>query len=260
VSFCDLLSRLCRNGVTAAALLLAGCAVNGDFGRVRASLVRDDIHDWMGPAAAASIGKPASAYQLTDDERLLRDLAYPLIEPPYDRQQWYSVLNEYGAGHTQQPDRTYIDPVGYGKWLLDEPYRSATGRYGQLIEDIRNDVVRIEPFCTTALRVADMDRKRHKSLAHVAALTADERKNALRRMRENALIIRWVQQSLKARAASFRYALERLVIATPSPMAVEAERTLNQLHQHIAVNCASAPVQAARVPAQTIAPAPEVSK
>ncbi len=27
---------------------------------------------------------------------MLRDLAYPLIEPPYERQRWYSVLNEYG--------------------------------------------------------------------------------------------------------------------------------------------------------------------
>jgi hypothetical protein len=257
VSGCGLPTRL--YGVAAAVLLLAGCAPNGDFGRVRASLVRDDIHDWMGPAATASIGKPASAYQLTDDERLLRDLAYPLVEPPYDRQQWLSVLNEYGAGRTQQPYRAQIDPIGYGKWLLDEHYRSATGRYEQLIEDIRNDVVRIEPFCTCAVRVADMDRKRHKSLAYVAALTEDERKNALRRMRENGLIIRWVQTSLKQRAASFRYALERVVIATPSPIAVEAERALAQLNQRIAANCAPAQIspQAAAIPA----PAPaEVSK
>ena len=27
------------------ALLLAGCGVNGDFGEVNPSLVRDDIHD-----------------------------------------------------------------------------------------------------------------------------------------------------------------------------------------------------------------------
>jgi hypothetical protein len=251
--------RFCRNGMAAAALLLAACAPNGDFGRVRASLVTDDVHAWMGPAATASVGKPPSAFQLTEDELLLRDLAYPLIEPQYDRQQWYSVLNEYGAGLTQQPYRSPIDPNGYATWLVaQEVFRSSAGVYGKLIEDIRNDITRIDPFCTVAARVADMDGKRHASLAHVTALTEYERKNALRRMRENGLIIDWVRWSLKQRAVSFRTALERMVIAIPSPTAVEAERALTQLRQLIALNCAM-PVAVA-VPGQAAGPAPPVSK
>jgi len=229
-------------------LLLAGCGVNGDFGRVRPSLVSDDIHAWVGPAATGSIGLPASAYALTDDERLLRDLAFPLIQPPYDRQRWYSVLSEYGAGLTQQPDDANFDLTAYGRWLGEQYHRSATGRYAQLVEDIRNDIVRIEPFCTTSARVADMDRKRHKSMAYVVALSEDERINAVQRMRENASVIRWVQRSLRQRADSFRFTLERLVIATPSPDAVEAERSLTQLRQRISANCAGlAPQIPARV-------------
>jgi hypothetical protein len=251
--------RFCRNGMAAAALLLAACAPNGDFGRVRASLVTDDVHAWMGPAATASIGKPPSAFQLTEDELLLRDLAYPLIEPQYDRQQWYSVLNEYGAGLTQQPYRSPIDPNGYATWLVaQEVFRSSAGVYGKLIEDIRNDITRIDPFCTVAARVADMDGKRHASLAHVTALTEYERKNALRRMRENGLIIDWVRWSLRQRAVSFRTALERVVIAIPSPTAVEAERALTQLRQLIALNCAMP--AAVAVSGQATGPAPAVSK
>ena len=45
----------------------------------------------------ASIGGTVFEFPLTDEERQLRDLAYPLIEPPYDRQRWYSVLGEYGV-------------------------------------------------------------------------------------------------------------------------------------------------------------------
>ena len=254
------LDRLCRNGTAAAALLLAGCANNGDFGRVRPSLVTDDVHAWMGPAATASIGKPPSAFQLTEDELLLRDLAYPLIEPPYDRQQWYSVLNEYGAGLTQQPLRTPIDPNGYATWLVaQEGFRSSAGVYGKLIEDIRNDSTRIEPFCTIAARVADMDRKRHAAMGYVTALNEYERKNALRRMRENGLIIDWVRWSLKQRAVSFRTALERVVIAIPSPTAVDAERALTQLNQLIAMNCAL-PAAAAAAVEKAGAPAGAVSK
>jgi hypothetical protein len=73
--------------------LLTGCGTYGDFGRVRPSLVNDDIHAWIGPAAAPG---PATnlawRHQLTDEERMLRDLAYPLIEPAYDRQRSYEPI------------------------------------------------------------------------------------------------------------------------------------------------------------------------
>jgi hypothetical protein len=85
--------------------ILVGCP-NADFGRVRSSLVTDDIHNWVGRDAARDAGAPISLFPLTDDERLLRDLAYPLIEPPYDRQRWYSVLGEWGV------TRVFIRPGG----------------------------------------------------------------------------------------------------------------------------------------------------
>src|SRR5215211_7316817 len=92
------LQRSARRGASFLSLgiLLFTCAcinTNTDFGQVRPSLVRDDIHDWVGPAAT---GSSPSVFQPTDDERQLRDLAYPLVEPPYDRQRWYSVLSEHG--------------------------------------------------------------------------------------------------------------------------------------------------------------------
>jgi hypothetical protein len=215
--------------------LLGGCA-NGDFGRLRPSLVHDDIHAWMGPATASAYGVPASPHALTDGERKLRDLAYPLIEPPYDRNKWYSVLGEYGFLRALPSSGWDFDRTTYGERLLSTPYRSATTRYAQLIEDIRNDVTRIGPFFATARRVLDLDRKREKSLAFVSALTESERANALSRVGENALIVDWVCRSLTQRAASYRFALERLVIATPSPMAVDAERALTLMQRRIAEN------------------------
>jgi hypothetical protein len=53
-------------------------------------------------------------------------------------------------------------------------------------------------------------------------------------MRENEGIMRWVQGSLHERVASYQLALERMVIAAPAPMAVEAERSLTLLRQRIA--------------------------
>lgn len=212
--------------------LLAGCTANGDFGEVRPTLVRDDIHDWLSYDAIA--GRPTwpSRFELTDDERALRDLAYPLIEPPYDRQQWYSIAGEYGVIGADH--RTGFDRAAYVNHLLSERFRSPTARYEKLIDDIRNDTTRLPQFFETAGRVIDIDQKRRRSLAYVSALSEGERKNALRRIQENALILAMVRTSLLQRASSYRYALERLVIMTPSPLAVEGERTLNRLQAEIA--------------------------
>jgi hypothetical protein len=218
--------------VVAAALAfssLSGCGAKGDFGRVRPSLVRDDIHAWMGPVATGKKGDASSGHQLTDEERQLRDLAYPLIEPPYARNRWTSVLAEYGFS----PPPAHIDRMAYASNLIQTPYRSQTARYSKLMEDIRNDVTRLDPFFSIAHYVTDMDRKREKSMAYVSDLGAEEYAHTVNRMRENAGIIRWVQASLQERAAAYQFALERLVIAAPSPVAVEAERSLTLLRHRI---------------------------
>jgi hypothetical protein len=232
----------CRVAAGAIFAMLASCGANGDFGRVRPSLVPDYIHDWLGRDAALNSGKLPSEYNLTEDERLLRDLAYPLIEPPYDRQRWFSVLSEFGITQTFKDDwwffdrDVYVDRLMGGRFFHGPYYRSTAGRYSQLIDDIRNDVVRIDPFFEAARRVVDLDHKRQQSLTYVTRLTPFERANALNRVKENVLVVGWTQCSLDARAAVFRYALERLVIAEPARVAVEAERALTLLQIRITQN------------------------
>ena len=203
----------------------------GDFGRVHPARTNDDIHAWLGPAAARPVAEPPSRHQLTDHERRLRDLAFPLIDPPYNRNHWDSVLNEYGLLGRPYP---YPERGTYASRLFQTAYRSQTARYNRLMEDIRNDVTRLDPFFSTARTVADLDRKRGKALAYVSNLSRDEHANTVQRMRENEAIVLWVQGSLHERVESYRIALERLVIAAPSPIAVEAERQLTLLRQRIA--------------------------
>jgi hypothetical protein len=216
-------------------LLLGGC-LNGDFGRVRPSLVSDDTHNWVGRQAAHDYaGRQPSNLPLTDDERQLRDLAFPLIEAPFDRGRWDSALLEWGITRSSKEiNWPPYDRTVYGKRLLARAYRSPAGRYAQLIDDVRNDTVRIAPFVAVARRVLDMDGKRQKSMAYVSHLSAGEYEKAQRRMTENTMVVAWVQNSLRERADAYQYALERCVIATPFPAAVEAERSLNELRQQIA--------------------------
>jgi hypothetical protein len=224
----------------------ASSGAGGDFGRPHRFFVFefDGIHDWIGPEAAARFGQPASTYPLTESERQLRDLAYPLIEPPYDRNKWYSILGEYGITRVFLPSWWGFDRTAYAARLFGRPVRSADARYARLNDDIRNDVERIGPFFAAAGQVLDLDRKREQSMTYIPDLSPAERANALCRVNENKLIVAWVYRSLTERAASYRFALERLVVATPSPLAAGADRSLTLLQARIAEMRPQAPVLA----------------
>ena len=207
---------------------LAGCS-GGDFGRTRADMRSDDMHSWLGLEATGSLGLKSSQFQLTDEERQLRDLAYPMIEPPLSRPAWKSVFGDYKALPSPWHQKIVFDRTMYGRTLIDEPHRSHSSRYAQLIEDVRNDITRFEPFFGCAIRVIDLDRKREASMARVSALSPQEKADAVARMQENALIVQWVQQGLEQRVSSYRWALERLVIQAPDGMAADADRLIGEL-------------------------------
>ncbi len=212
----------------AAACLSGGCVLNGDFGRIRPEIVGDNMHDWVGRDAAVAVGGPVSEFRTTDQERELRDRAYALIEPPYNRGRWDSVFREYGLTNDPVHPRPF-DRTEY-LYKLHKVYRhSEASAYAQIVTDTRNDVDRLQPFFAVAARVTDMDRRRALSLQHVSDLNIRERSNAIARNKENTLIVAWVCQALKDRVASYRYALERLVVAVPASEAAEADRGVTLL-------------------------------
>ncbi len=179
---------------------------------------------------------------MTDDERTLRDLAFPLIEPSYDRQRWDAVVYEYGTKRSFQRELWAFNVAAYYEHLQGAFHRSTAARYNQLMDDIRNDIVRIEPFFETGRRVIDLDRRRQAAMQRISDLTPPERLNAEARIGENSLTVAWVQHSLTQRCASYRFALEHLVVAEPESEAADVDRTLRQLQQQIAaINLVAAP-------------------
>jgi hypothetical protein len=236
----------------ALALLLAGMTLGacsgGDFGRTRQDVLNDDMHRWLGGEATSKIGLRPSQFQLTDNERQLRDLAYPLIEPPHSRPAWRSVFGDYKPLPLPWQQEVVFDRTAYGRALIDEPHRSHSSRYSNLIDDVRDDITRFEPFFASAIKVLDLDRKRNDSLAHVSQLSPRERDDAIARMRENTLIVQWVQQCLERRVSSYRWALERLAIQAPDGMAADADRLIGEL----AAQTANPPVAVAPVIGQPL--------
>ncbi len=243
-----------------ALLALPGCSSIGDFGRLQQPLVSDDIHAWVGQEAAAHAGAAVSLNNLTDDERELRDLAFPLIEASYDRQRWDAVVYEYGVKRSFRRELWAFDTAAYYAHLMGEFHRSSTARYNKLIDDMRDDIDRIQPFFITARRVVDLDQRREKSMQLVADLNSAERIGALARVGENSLTIAWVHHSLTERCASYRFALEHLTVAEPEPVAAEADRILTELQQQIAANQLVAAPQFAALPMATAVRVATVTK
>lgn len=217
---------------------LCGCS-GGDFGRTRADMRNDDMHAWIGVEATASVGLRPSQYQLTENERLLRDLAYPLIEPPHSRPAWKSVFGDYRPMPAPWRQTPLFDRTAYGRLLIDEPHRAHDSRYAQLIEDVRNDLTRFDPFYFTAAKVIELDKKRNAALQFVSELSPRERADAIARMEENALVVQWVEQCLQRRVSSYRWALERLVLQAPDNIAADADRLIGELEVR-AINAAVA--------------------
>jgi len=135
------------------------------------------------------------------------------------------VLREYGFYN----DPLKPHPFNRTEYLekLHHVYRrSEASAYAQIVTDARNDVDRLQPFFAVAARVTDMDRRRKQALVHVSNLDPREHGNAIARNKENAAVIAWVCVALKERIMSYRYALERLVIAVPAASAADADSAI----------------------------------
>jgi hypothetical protein len=239
--------------ITIAALAPAR-ADEGDFGRPRSSLLDGLIPPqfWKGPVTGYS------SYPLTDAENELRDRAYTLIRPSEPRVEFDVVIARYRIAQVFPPTAANFDPTAYGRNVLWMPGRSEASQYNQLIDDMTADGQLIPPFIALACFIADLDGKRARSLDYVGALTEDQRENALGRIIENRGVTLWVRDALHQRVASYRYALERFVIAVPSPRAIEAERTLKRFET--VVLAADAPLTRCTGGAIAAVPMPIVTK
>ncbi len=241
-----------------AALLLAagGCAAPvGDFGRPRANVLNDNVLPLVGDTAAWIRGEPVSAAPFTDEERQLRDMAYAILMPPDDRQGWERQLAEWRRTRILPESRTHPWPPNYADVLLREKYRSSTARYAKLIADVRADSTRPGPFFNIAARVAEMDAVREKAIAQMWHVSPEEREHASIRIEENRMIVDWVQRRFGERLAGYQLALDRLVVATPAPAAIEAERAIAVLAARIA-EYQPVPVAVAAVEPPVFAPPP----
>jgi hypothetical protein len=94
-----------------------------------------------------------------------------------------------------------------------------------------------------------MDTVRERGLAGIGRITPQEREIAMARIAENRMLIGWVYRRLGERVQGYRFALERLLVKTPAPAAVDAERALRAYEERLAkIPVLIAPAQQAEGP------------
>lgn len=222
----------------ACALLGGGpelAAESGDFGRPRESVFVDEFLPWLKDGFDGLTGQRVATAPYTDDERTLRDLAYAILLPP--EAEGPSRLTLAGIDFVELWNRWVVAPQpfdvrSYSEYLISTPYRSSTARYARLIDDIRADIGRVPPFFSMANRVVAADAIRARSFQFIS-LTREKLDLARARIAENRGFIDRVYDRFRERIAGYRYALEALMVLTPSPNAVEAERALFVLEDRL---------------------------
>jgi hypothetical protein len=234
---------LCGARFIACALILfvatPGFAADGDLGRADTNfwdgLLPKQLY--LGPVAPLSFppaDMPHSLYPLTDDEASLREQSFSILQPPQHREVWKTLMASWVQATAFPLDILRADPYAYANVLIGMPFASEAGRYSRLIDDVGSDYLLLGPFMTTACRVVDMDARRAQSLTHVQAFTEYEINSALARNVENGTLIEGAELTLNDRVWSYRYAVNRLVIAVPSRLAVQAERAVERYAVQVA--------------------------
>jgi hypothetical protein len=217
-------------------LLAGGCASPmGDFERPGTSYMNDEVFPRVGAYNAGRRGEPVSFAPLTNEERDLQNQAYAILMPALPRSEWDRSYAEMRRTRLIPNDAPYFNARAYADALMDTHYRSSTARYSRLIDDIRSDLTRVGPFYASARRVVDMDTVRERSLGRLSSVTPVDHENAMARIAENRMLIGWVYRRLGERFLGYRIALEQLVVATPAPAAVDAERALKSLEERLAM-------------------------
>jgi hypothetical protein len=210
-------------------LLLAGCARPvGDFGRADP----DALHDVDMPAVGTLL-HPRSDFNLTDQEREMRDRVWRYLVSPHAND-WFgdTAVELQRTGIAPRKDKPL--PVDrYYRWLHGTVFASSPVRFDRISSDITSDIDTLPSTFTAICAVIEIDRRRGVASNGIAGLEDKVLENAAARQQENRTIIAWFTEALTNRYDSYSYALDHLLIETPHEQAVRTNGLLNDLDVYV---------------------------
>jgi len=230
----------------ACALTLAGCAQTGDFGRQRPNVINDSVLPVVGMVSTYSAGEPVSHFNYTDDERTLRNLGWTLVVPTHSHDWIGRTAAELQRAQIIRRLDLVLSPERYSAMLSGERYRSSDARYARIMDDAVKDMAAIEPYMAYVARVRIADEQRINAAFGLPDIGASELAAAHGRVAENQRQMAWVKRAMLFRLYAYRYAVDRLMIQTPSRLAGQTIERLNALEaliqNAIAVDLEQAPI------------------
>lgn len=198
-------------------VIVSGCTrPTGDFGRAKETEVHDTIMPALGEKLAQVRGEPVSKANYTDDEELMRKLAWELIRPANSRDWIGGTVVELSRTRVLPESQGLIPEPLYYNFLNSEKFQSSDARFDRVAGDARGDASLIPPYCKVAIRVEDADLERSRALAGRTAVTQETYKAVKSRVWENRRLTDWVAVALRYRVKAYKYAVDNLELQTPT--------------------------------------------
>jgi hypothetical protein len=212
-----------------AALTLGACARQGDLGRTAPSMVNDRLLPLVGMASTHSASEPISGFNYTDDEQTLRALGWTLVAPTH-AQDWLG----HSAAELQRTEIVrrldlIASPQRYASLLTSARYRSSDTRYARIMDDAAKDMAAIGPYFAYVARVRAADEQRLQASLGLPDIRPQELTFAHGRIAQNQRQMAWVKRAILFRIYAYRYAVDRLMIQTPSHLAGQTIERINAL-------------------------------
>ncbi|HEX4298790.1 MAG TPA: hypothetical protein VHZ56_12280, partial [Devosia sp.] len=141
--------------------LLAGCArPTGDFGRVEPDPLHDEAMPVAGDFLAGKTGRPVSAFNLTDQERDMRNRIWRYLVDQHVYEWFGPTVTELQRTSILPLDARPLATDRYYQWLHRQSFASSRVRYAKLSDDAELDTELIAPTFASICAVLDVDRQR----------------------------------------------------------------------------------------------------
>jgi len=217
------------------ALALSGCARPvGDFGRAAPDPVHDTVMPALGSTRAYLSKQPVSAFNLTDEEREMRNRIWRYLVAPNAFDWFQANLAELQrTGIMPISDKALLPVDRYYGWLHGQSYASSHTRFARVGDDVRVDIEMMPGAFASICAVLEVDRERGVAANGVPHLEEPMKVDAAKRQAENRTQIGWFVKAVRNRYDSYDYALNHLLVETPHEDAIAVNGKLSELDVYV---------------------------
>lgn len=213
-------------------VLMAGCGLRGDFGRLRHQ-PPSQKQAFLGDFLAERRGELVSDYFWSDDERRLRSVAFGFLEPAGERGEVGALIGELRLARILPLRSPMSSPRHYYNSLKRPRLLSSATIWARLVDDVRTDSARLVLLSGIAFRVARSDQQRYDAYLETGRLEAGDVVDVPARISENRRLIAGVRLALLDRLNAYEYALEKARLEAPSSRELDVYYAILDLRRNL---------------------------